>query len=273
MWIHNVEFYTMNYYFIATQPSKLYRHVLRYISWPYKERFKKHKAVSHCKNVPDNIVSFRKKWNNSSGIYKITFLPFKVFTYYGSSSNLGIRFKYHYFNGSKKETFLGQFLRVFGWSKFSITVVELCPRKDLVIRENWYLSRFKPVLNVLISTGLQTVSTNISLLTRSKISAALKGRKDSEVTRSKKSLSRIGNLNPFFKKGPSIIALDKAAEIKGTKVYVYDSKKYFTFVNCFRSIRSTCLVIPISPTTLKYKINTGKPFKGYYYYTIIQYKL
>jgi len=51
-----------------------------------------------------------------NGIYKITFLPFRIFTYYGSSSNpnLGMRFQYHYFNGPKQGNFIGLFLRVFG---------------------------------------------------------------------------------------------------------------------------------------------------------------
>lgn len=252
--------------FIATDAGILYRHILRYKSWPHIQRFKKHKSIAHCNNVPNNLSSFRKRWNNVSAIYKITFLPFRIFTYYGSSSNLGIRFKYHYFNGAKQRNFLGLFLNVFGWDNFSITVVEICPHKQRFCRENWYLSRFQPMLNVLMSANVRAVSTSISLLTRSKISAALTGSKDSEITRAKKSESRIGNLNPFFSKGPGTVALDKAVEMTGKKVYVYNTDN-FTFVNCFRSLRSTCKTIPISHGTLPSKLNTGKPFKGYYYYT------
>lgn len=46
---------------------------------------------------------------------------------------------------------------IFGWSNFSVTVVELYPRKDVFPRENWYLSRFQPLLNVLKSTNIQVV--------------------------------------------------------------------------------------------------------------------
>jgi group I intron endonuclease len=144
---------------------------------------------------------------------KITFLPFRLFTYYGSSSNLGMRFKYHYFNGAKKGNFLGIFLSVFGWSNFSITVIETNPRavaaKQLATRENWYLSRYHPLLNVLISSSnYPIVSTSLSLLTRSKISASLKGRKESEFTRATKSKAQKGILNPFYGIGPGIKALD-----------------------------------------------------------------
>lgn len=92
------------------------------------------------------------------------------------------------------------------------------------------------------------------------------GRKDSEVTRMIKSKSRMGDLNPFFGKGSGIAALNKAAEMAGTKVYVYSAEN-FAFVNLFRSLRSTCSVIPISYGTLVSKLDTDKSFKGYYYYT------
>ena len=114
---------------------------------------------------------------------------------------------------------------------------------------------------------LQTSGT-ISLLTRFKISESLKGRKDSEITRARKSESRKGILNPFYGKGPGIKALDIAAEKAGTKIYVYDSTN-FNLVNnkSFRSIRKASKNLPISPSTLTKILDTGKSFKGYYYYS------
>jgi group I intron endonuclease len=162
-------------------------------------------SVDHCRDVPNNILSFRNKWNGVSGIYKITFLPFRLFTYYGSSSNLGMRFKYHYFNGPKLRNYLGFFLKTFGWTNFAITVIEVCPKDRLPVRENWYLSKYQPILNVLRSSGEDPRQPGIiSQLTRSKISETLMGRKDSEITpqgRAKKSKSRKGALNLFTVKG------------------------------------------------------------------------
>lgn len=258
--------------FVATDPKKLYSHVLRYMSWPHIVRYKKHKAIAHCHNVPNELTKFRNIYNRVSGIYKITFLPFRLFTYYGSSSNLGMRFKYHYFNGPKQKTFLGLFVRVFGWENFSITVVELCVRDQLHNREDWYLSQYKPLLNILMSSGPQPMSVGLSLLTRSKISLTLSGRQDSDETRTKKSIARIGELNPFFGKGPGIKALDLAAQKTGTKVYAYDVDT-FTLVGGkpFRSLRMTSDALPVGHSTLSSKLDTGKPFKGYYYYTTPQY--
>lgn len=256
---------------VATNPGRLYLHIIRFMNWSHIKRFKKHKAVAHCKDIPNNLTAFRQQWKGVSGIYKITFLPFRMFTYYGSSSDIGMRFKYHYFNGPKQNNFLGLFLRVFGWNNFSITVVEVCPRVDLFNRENWYLSRFQPLLNVMTKAGMQPVLTGLSSLTRAKISAALIGRTDSEARRAKKSRAQKGALNAFYGKGPGIRALDKAAEMAGTRVYAY-SVDNFTLVNGkpFRSIRSTASALPVSHGTLPSKLDTAKPFKGYYYFTTPQ---
>ena len=130
-----------------------YRQIIKHKSWPHIVRTKKHRSVDHCQDVPNNILSFRNKWNGVSGIYKITFLPFRLFTYYGSSSNLGMRFKYHYYNGPKLRNFLGYFLKSFGWSNFSITVIEISSKDNLSVRENWYLNKYKPLLNVQITSA------------------------------------------------------------------------------------------------------------------------
>ena len=116
-----------------------------------------------------------------------------------------------------------------------------------------------------------TLLPGLSQLTRSKISSTLTGRKDSEETRKKKSMSRLGELNPFYGKGPGIKALDIAAEKAGTKVYVY-SVDTFTLVNGkpFRSLRMTANSMPVGHSTLPSKLDTGKAFKGYFYYTTPQ---
>lgn len=75
-----------------------------------------------------------------------------------------------------------------------------------------------------------------------------------------------GSNNPFYGKGPGQKALDKAAELSGTKVYVYDQKTS-SLINVFRSIRDTVKHMPIRASTLPKYLDTGKPFKGYCYYT------
>jgi len=56
-------------------------------------------------------------------------------------------------------------------------------------RENWYLLTFHPLLNVIMKNSTDSrVPGTQSLLTRSKLSATLKVRKDTVVTRVKKVL-------------------------------------------------------------------------------------
>ena len=217
--------------FISTDPAKLYRQTIRYMSWPNILRFKKHKALAHYRDVYNNINSIRKPWIGVSGIYKITFIHFRLFTYFGSSTDLGSRMKYHYYNSPKQRNLLGLFLKVFGWSHFSITIIETCSPNEVRIRENWYLSTFQPLLNVLMNASTNPkVSGKLSLLTPAKISASLMGRQDSLETRDRKSKSKQGANNLFFGKGPGIKALNLAAEKAGIKVYAYDTSS-FTLVN------------------------------------------
>ena len=70
---------------------------------------------------------------------------------------------------------LGLFLKVFGWPFFSITVIKTCSRDNINVRENWYLTTFKPLLNILINTSQDPrVSGVLSLLTRAKLVLAYK---------------------------------------------------------------------------------------------------
>jgi group I intron endonuclease len=253
-----------------SRESKLYAHIIRFKSWPGLNRFKKHKAVDHCRNVDRDLTSFRRKWKGKGGIYKITYLPCRLFTYVGRTTDFASRFKYHYFNSSKQTNFLGTFLNAFGWRCFSITILEVMTPDKLIQREDWYLSTFKPLLNVETSNAgrLLMSSSGPSSLTRSKISMTMMGKKDSDATRAKKSIAMTGVNNPFYGIGPGKKASDLAAELSGTKVYAYDLAT-FSLVNGkpFRSIRDTAKSMPISDSTLATRLNSGKVFKGYYYYT------
>lgn len=126
---------------------------------------------------------------------------------------------------------------------------------------------YKPLLNV-STTAYAVMSNVVSALTRSKISATLVGRKDSDATRARKSAAQQGVKHRLYGKPLPLAMLDKAAELKGTKVYVYDITT-FSLINGkpFRSIRSAAKQMPISPMKLTSILNSNVSFKGYYYYT------
>lgn len=80
----------------------LFRYILKNKTWPSLHKFKKYICKEHCKDFSKYHLIYQKKWENLSGVYKITYLPYRLFIYYGSSKNVRKRVKYHYYNGSKR---------------------------------------------------------------------------------------------------------------------------------------------------------------------------
>ena len=112
-----------------------------------------------------------------SGIYKLTFLPCRLFTYFGSSKDLGERFKYHYYNTSKEQTFLALFIKTFGWDCFAVTVIEEVTMDSLEqSREAGYLQTFMPLLNMQIRSNTDPRESGLSPITKLKISKSLLGK-------------------------------------------------------------------------------------------------
>lgn len=85
------------------------------------------------------------------------------------------------------------------------------------------------------------------------------------------SKNRSGDKNYWYGKILPSVILDAAAEIKGTKVYAYDSDT-FSLVNGkpFRSLRSTVKMLPVTMYKLPLVLDTGLEYKGYYYFTTPQ---
>ena len=216
------------------------------------------------------ITYFKKKWENKSGIYKITFLPCRLFTYYGSSNNIGRRIKYHYYNTGKQQTYLGNFVKLFGWSAFSVILIEECNLNKLQEREDWYLNKFKPLLNYMTKSysDIRKIK-KMSIFTKSKISNSLKGQVHNLEVKKRMSLSRSGENNYYYGKRLDSKTLNAAHKVKGKLIYVYFEKDKYLVNNApFISMRETAKYLPINTGTLKRKLDTGIPFKGYYYYSV-----
>lgn len=109
---------------------------------------------------------------------------------------------------------------------------------------------------------------SMSPLTKKKISDSLKGRFHTLETREKMSTSRSGICNIYYGKRLHPSTLLAAQKVRGKLVYVYYSKnKLLVNSSPFVSIREAAKSLPISPVTLIKKLDTGKRFKGYYYYS------
>lgn len=116
----------------------------------------------------------------NSGIYRWVNKN-KGKSYIGSSVNLGKRFTYYYsfkyLNDPKNKMLITKALLKFGYSNFSLEILEYCNKSDLIIKEQFYFYNLKPEYNIL-----------------SKARSSL-GFKHSEKTRLKMSLKSPEHLN------------------------------------------------------------------------------
>lgn len=185
-----------NFAIIFSNPKQIYNYFLNHKSWKRINRFKKHQGVDsfNC-STANSITPFAAKWLGFSGIYKITLLPFRLFTYYGASKNLGQRIKDHYTKGKFLRTHLGLAFSFFGINCFSFTIVELCSPNDLKVREDWYLNTYSPLLNMLTKSSINPKSINTVLNeTKQKISNTIRAKGPlSEETKRKMSDSKKGS--------------------------------------------------------------------------------
>nr|YP_009568375.1 GIY-YIG endonuclease [Orbilia oligospora]QBL02006.1 GIY-YIG endonuclease [Orbilia oligospora]QID02759.1 GIY-YIG endonuclease [Orbilia oligospora]QID02827.1 GIY-YIG endonuclease [Orbilia oligospora] len=90
-----------------------------------------------------------------SGIYMLTNKVTKDF-YIGQSKNIYNRFL-NYFNPAyikrSNNSIIGRALVKYGYSKFSLTILEYCDKSNLTTREQYYLDNLKPVYNILKTAG------------------------------------------------------------------------------------------------------------------------
>lgn len=134
---------------------------------------------------------------NKSGVYKWTHRESGKF-YIGSSVNLGRRFSsyfsYKVIESQSKFSIIclrSPALLKYGYSEFSLEILEYCTKDQTLKREQFYLDSFKPQYNILTKAGSRLGSV-LSSETRSKIRISLTGNKLSEITKSKIKASRIG---------------------------------------------------------------------------------
>jgi len=144
--------------------------------------------------------------------------------------------------------------------------------KKLTEKENLYLKTFMPLLNILMKSNIDPrIYHFTSALTRYKISQTLLGKKHIDNTRTLMNLKRSVANNQWYGKILPQIVLDAAANKNGKRVFVYDSKS-FNLINdkSFRSLRSTVKILPISIYKFTLLLESGIPYKKYYYFSTIQ---
>ena len=189
-----------------------------------------------------------KENNGKSGVYMLINLINNK-TYVGSAVNLKIRFYNYYSIAYITRSYipLCKALLKYGYSNFSLVILEYCKEEDVIVKENYYFKLLTPEYNILqfARSSKGYIHTEEA---KKKMSAMRKLRKqDSEDTRSKRSLS-----NPL-----------------NIKVEVTDIENNTTIV--YHSMGEVARTLNVHPSAIHYNLNSvnRKPFKGRYILKII----
>ena len=202
-------------------------------------------------NDKTKIVYENKK---KSGIYRITNLTNKKF-YIGSSLDLGRRFTTYYsfsFIDRRKTSLICKALLKYGYSKFSLEVLEYCSKENLLNREQYYLDLLKPEYNILTTAG-----SSLGYKHKEETIAKFKTRQHTEETKAKiKSWSFTPEIG------------EKISISKGTKVIVCDvltNKNYE-----YNSIRKVAVGLNAPNSTIRYYAMNNKIYKNRYKFKLIK---
>ena len=214
----------------------------------------------------------------------------------GQSKDLSKRF-IKYFNLSylkyRNSLIISRVLIKYGYSNFSLEILEYCDEAELLIREQYYFDKLNPKYNILKVAG-SSLNYHHTEETKAKISKSLKGvyvkeksplfgRVHTEETKSLMSLKKSKVNNPLFGKvhtektkelmrqkalgrKHSDETLLKMSIAKGSFVYIYEKfdSEGFKLIGSFVSIRRAAKFLGISGSTVKRYINSGEIFKDRY---------
>lgn len=230
-----------------------------------------------------------------SGIYKWT-NKLTNDAYIGQSVNLKNRF-INYFNSSylnnRGTLIINRALIKYGYSNFSLEILEYCDKADLTSREQYYIDKLNPKYNILKIAGSSSGYKHTEE-TKKKISEALKeirkgensywyGRTMSEETKVSMSLKKTGENNHMYGKTHTEETKElirqkalgkkhseetklKMSSIRGYPVYIYEKcdSEGFKLIGIFVSIRRAAKFLEISSSTVRSYINSGNIFKDRY---------
>ena len=115
-------------------------------------------------------------------------------SYVGSGTNLARRF-YNYYSAASLIRHgcmvINRALLKYGYSNFTLEIIEYCEPSNVIAREQFYLDLLKPEYNILVKAG-SSLGFKHAEETKQKIGEASQGRKHSEETKRKMGEAQIG---------------------------------------------------------------------------------
>lgn len=253
------------------------------------------KHVKIYEDAYDMRKNILKENKGKSGIYMLT-NKLTNDIYIGQSADISKRFR-NYFNlsyiKSKNSFIISRAIIKYGYSNFSVTILEYCDKSDLNIREQYYFDKLNPQYNILKIAG-SSKDYKRSEETKTKISKSLKGiyvkeksalfgRSHTEETKKLMSLKKVKDNNPLFGKTHSKDTLElmrqkalgrirseetklKMSTVRGNPVNIYEkcSSEGFKLIGSFVSARRAGKFLNISGSTVIRYMNSGEIFKERY---------
>jgi group I intron endonuclease len=206
------------------------------------------------------------------GVYRLTNITNKK-TYVGSAIDLRTRF-YVYYSTSRltsSKMAIYKAIQKYGYSNFTLDILEYCDPKDVLVREQYYLDSLKPEYNILSTAGssfgykhteetLDKFKLRVfSDEARANLAASATGRVLSEDTKAKISAARSGKKLSAETRAKLSVA---TAAIHGVAVEVTNIKTGVT--EQFSTMTNAAASLGVSRTTVKNIIRTGKILRGSY---------
>lgn len=202
------------------------------------------------------------KWlNNLSGKF-----------YIGSSINLSNRLRLYYnydyiSDSSKGNSIIHQALINYGYSNFTLEIMEYCDADKVIELEQHYFNTLNPEYNILKTAG-NSLGFKHSEDTKLKISATKLGSSHTEETKLRFKEVRKGtnakNNNPFFGKCHTAESKAKISAAQSCIIYVYSSDRS-TLINTFNSSVKAGEHFNVSYNTILNYARNGLLFKKQWY--------
>lgn len=205
--------------------------------------------VKMYSNADIDKLQILKESRGKCGVYRWTnLITGKI--YIGSSINLEKRLRGYFSisfleSGIKKgKSLISSALLKYGYSNFTLEILEYCEPSEAISREQHYLDLFKPEYNILLTAG------------------SWLGSKHSEEAKVKMSAAKIGNNNASGGKGR------KRAEGAGSPsvpLEVFDQETGMKTMYPSMSAVAKALGVPSGSIIMYFSSNTQKPYKGRYF--------
>jgi len=213
-----------------------------------------------------NIIYFEN--NNRSGIYRWT-NKINNKCYVGSSINLTKRLRYYYSLKFLQKTLLKEKSLIYsailkyGYSNFSLDILEYCNIENLIEREQYYINNLKPKYNI-CKIANSRLGTKQSIETKKLMSLKSRGKNNGNFGKKAKEETIKKITKNFINKNISNeTKLKLSLRNQGINVKLFDCSN--NFINEFPNMRSAAKYLGITVDTIRKIYETGISYDEYIY--------